>query len=77
MEIFKTNILKMNEIYQSFIFYKCWEYKGKILGVHNEFGKHSLFNSHEIQSNYHCEKEDMIEILLHLIEIIEKSERFP
>jgi hypothetical protein len=76
MESFKANILKLKEIYQNFIFYKCWEYKGKILGVHNEFGKHSLLESNDIPSNYHCEKEDIIEILLHLIEIIEEFERF-
>ncbi len=61
----------MDSIYQNLLFYKVWEKKGKIIGIHNDFGRMSFLNNHVIPSNYHCSQEEIIEILLEVISILE------
>ena len=53
------------------IFQLVWERKGKILGIHNDFGKMSFLRSNVIPNNYHCDQEEQVEILLDMISLIE------
>ena len=53
------------------IYYLVWVRKGQILGVHNNFGKMSMQRSNEIPSNYHCDQEEQVIILLDIISLIE------
>lgn len=66
---------KIPETFQNLLFYNCWVMKGRILGVHNDFGRHSLLNSDQISSNYHCEREEIINLLLQLSETLEDFEK--
>jgi hypothetical protein len=71
IEGIKIKLEQITEIYRSFLYYKVWERKGKIIGIHNDFGQLSLLNMHQIPSNYHCSQEEIVEILLEVINILE------
>jgi hypothetical protein len=61
----------MDMIYQNLLFHKVWERKGKVIGIHNDFGRMSFLNSSQIPANYHCNQEEIVEILLEVISILE------
>ena len=71
MDEFNIKILKLNEISQNFIFYSCWQCRGQLLGIHNEFGKHSFLRNNVISSIYHCGQQDIVEMMLQFIQIFE------
>ncbi len=65
---------KLSINFQNYIFYKTWEKKGKILGIHDDFGRHSFLNSKYIDSLYHINPQDKGEMLIEIISIIENIE---
>lgn len=67
-----NKIDKLNLNYQNFLFYKTWEKKGKILGIHDDFGRHSFLNTKYINQLYHLDNEDRAELVLEIIELIDK-----
>jgi hypothetical protein len=67
----KEKIKKLSISYQNILFYRTWERKGKIIGIHSEFGKLSFINSDAIPNNYHCNQEDIVEIILDIIGMLE------
>ncbi len=60
-------IEKLPKIYQNLLYFKVWERKGSIRGIHEEFGKMSLFRRMEIPQNYHLSHEELVELLLDFI----------
>lgn len=52
---------------QCLLFYRTWEYKGRIEGIHSDFGRLSFTMSERIGRNYHCSLEDIVEILLGMV----------
>jgi len=65
----------LDDTYQNFLFYKVWERKNKIMGIHPDFGRLSLFGNDNLSMNYHCDQEDVVDILLDVIDIIESFDR--
>lgn len=56
----------------NFLFYKTWEYRGKVVGIHSDFGRLSFINSSLIPNNYHCSTDDIIEIILNCTSLFER-----
>jgi hypothetical protein len=56
----------------NYLFYKTWEYRGKVIGIHSDFGRLSFIGSTLIPNNYHCSTDDIIEIILGCTGLFEK-----
>jgi len=65
---------KLSINYQNYLFYKTWEKKGKVLGIHDDFGRHSFYKSKYIDPLYHLKNDDKVELILEIISIIENLE---
>ena len=57
---------------QNSLFFSVWRFKGKIMGVHNDFGRLSFIQSNQICQVYHCSKEEQYEICLQMMSLLEK-----
>jgi len=57
---------------KNYIFYYVWRKKGKIKGIHNEFGKCSFMGIPEISDHYFLDREEKIELLLELQDYYKK-----
>ena len=71
------NIYDLSDIMRNYLFYIVWEKKGKVLGVHNDFGRISFMRINEIDNKYFCSDEERLnccELLIqHLINVDEKK----
>ena len=56
---------------QNLLFFSVWRFKGKIMGVHNDFGRLSFIQSNQICPVYHCSKEEQYEICLQMMSLLE------
>ena len=56
---------------QNLLFFSVWSFKGKIMGVHNDFGRLSFIQSNQICPVYHCSKEEQYEICLQMMSLLE------
>lgn len=62
-----ANSLNQNIRYKSlrdYICYQVWQRKGRVEGVHPDFGLLSYTRSNNIPSYYHCNDDERVEILL-------------
>jgi hypothetical protein len=64
--------LKLPKIIQNLLFYRVWDFKGRICGVHNDFGKLSFLQSSGLAMNYYCTQQEQIEFILELTNNIEE-----
>ena len=71
MEGIKHKLLSISPTFQSVFYYKVWERRGKICGIHKDFGKLAFTRSDILSSNYHCDQEEAVEILLEFVGILE------
>ena len=70
------NIDELDDIIKIYLFYIVWEYKGKVMGVHDNFGKMSFMNINEIDQKFFCNDEDKINCCQKLIQLlVEVDER--
>ena len=60
----------MDNIIKTYLFYIVWERKGKICGVHDDFGRISFMRINEIDSKYFCSDEERIECCRELIQYL-------
>ena len=71
------NINDLDDIYKTYLFFIVWEYKGKLTGIHNDFGRVSFMRINEIDPKYFCTNEDRIkccqELIQRLIDADEKN----
>lgn len=71
------NIDELDDIFKNYLFFIVWTYKGKISGIHNDFGRLSFMRINEIDSKYFCSDEDRIkccqELIQRLIDFDEKN----
>ena len=71
------NTNELCDIMQKYLFYIVWEKKGKVLGVHNDFGRISFMNINEIDNKYFCNDDERIncceELIQYLINVDEKN----
>jgi hypothetical protein len=65
-ESFETKI--KSKVIQDLICWLAWDRRGRIEGVHPDFGKLSYLRSKKLSSNYHCSDEGRIEMILDLTE---------
>jgi len=57
------NILEqIDEPIKEYLYYYIWVYKGRIKGIHKNFGKYSLICSDKIKSIYHCKPNERYNI---------------
>ena len=70
------SIDNLDDIFKNYLFFIVWEYKGKISGIHNDFGKVSLMRINEIDSKFFCNDEDRIKCCQELIQrLIDADEK--
>lgn len=55
-------------VLKELICYLVWRRKGKVEGVHPDFGKLSYVRSSKLSSNYYINDDERIELLLDLSE---------
>ena len=51
-----------------------WESRGKIKGVHIDFGKYSFNQDHTISLCYHCQNDERYELLIDMAQKIERGD---
>jgi hypothetical protein len=54
------------------ICYYVWERKGRVEGVHPDFGKLSYIGSDKLSGHYHLNADDRVELILELSEKLNK-----
>ena len=70
------NIENLDEIFKNYLFFIVWEYKGKLSGIHNDFGRISFMRINEMDSKYFCSDEDRIKCCQILIQrLIDADEK--
>ena len=70
------SIDKLDDIFKNYLYYIVWEYKGKMFGIHNDFGRVSLMRINEIDSKFFCNDEDRIKCCQELIQrLIDADEK--
>ena len=70
------NLDNLDGILKNYLFFIVWEYKGKISGVHNDFGRISFMRINEMDPKYFCSDEDRIKCCQILIQrLIDADEK--
>ena len=64
----EINIDVLDDIIKNYLFYIVWERKGKVMGVHNDFGRISFMRINEIDNKYFCNDDDRINCCEELIQ---------
>ena len=65
----EVSLSKMrSRVVRDLICYLVWRRKGKVEGIHPDFGKLSYVKSKKLSSNYHINDDERVEILLDLSE---------
>ena len=71
------NINDLSDIMKKYLFYIVWEKKGKLLGIHNDFGRMSFMRINEIDNKYFCSDEERLNccetLIQYLINVDEKK----
>ena len=68
---------EMNKIdfpFLNFMYYRVWELRGKIKGVHKHFGKYSFNQDYTISLCYHCQNDERYELLIDMAQKIERGD---
>lgn len=68
----QVEIMNLNDIFANLLFFRTWVSKGKCIGVHSEFGKHSFLRSKIIPQYYHCNTEEIANIILSITSDLSK-----
>ena len=63
----------LDEIMKKYLFYIVWVYKGKLMGIHNDFGKESFMEGN-IDKKYYCNNNDKIKCCQLLIQYLENAD---
>ena len=71
----KININELDDIIKTYLFYKVWENKGKICGVHDDFGRISFMRINEIHDKYFCNDEERIKCCQEIIKCLIEAEK--
>ena len=73
-EDISVHLNKLDDIIKYYLFYIVWEYKGKICGVHKDFGRISFMRINEIDQKYFCNDEERINCCQELIQYLINAE---
>ena len=66
-DVIEASLKKIrSSVFIDLIAYHTWKHKGRVEGLHPDFGKLSYIRSNKIPSNYHINDEDRMELLLNL-----------
>ena len=65
---------KIDEPIKEYFYYYVWEYKGKLRGVHKNFGKLSFFGSDKLKKIYHSNEKEKISFCEKMIQIITQAD---
>ena len=65
---------KLDDIIKYYLFYIVWEYKGKIFGVHKDFGRISFMRINEIDQKHFCNDDERINCCQELIKYLINAE---
>ena len=65
---------KIGEPIREYFFYYIWVYKGKLRGIHKDFGRLSFICSDKIKSIYHSEKNEKFNFCEKMIEVITQAD---
>ena len=67
-QVIRQSFNQLPQLLQNYICYLTWLHKGKIMGIHNDLGRHSYLQSNEVGQYYHLNDEDRINLLLSIQE---------
>ena len=73
-EDISVQLNKLDDIIKYYLFYIVWEYKGKICGVHKDFGRISFMRINEIDKKYFCTDDERINCCQELIQYLINAE---
>lgn len=65
---------ELDEFMKTYLFYIVWIEKGKICGVHDDFGRVSFLNEQEIDKKYFCSDDDKINCCQKMIQYLENAD---
>lgn len=61
------------KVVRNLLCFYVWQRKGRVEGVHPDFGRLSYIGSDKISMHYHYSNDDRVNLLLELTELISKS----
>lgn len=64
---------QLDGIIKRYLYYIVWDYKGRPMGIDNNFGELSFINS-KIDGKYYCNKDDQINCCQKIIQFLEKAD---
>ena len=73
-KITKNEMNKIDFPFLNFLYYEVWESRGKIKGVHKDFGKYSFNQDYTISICYHCQNDERYELLINMAQKIESAD---
>ena len=73
-KITKNEMNKIDFPFLNFLYYEVWESRGKIKGVHKDFGKYSFNQDNTISICYHCQNDERYELLINMAQKIESAD---
>jgi hypothetical protein len=69
--LFKDILEEFEPFIKNYIFYFTWIKKGKVEGVHEDFGKLSFCKDEKLSSEYHCSNDEIKDICNDITSILE------
>ena len=71
---FESIFEKIDEPIKEYFYYYVWDYKGRLKGVHKNFGKYSFFCNDKIKKIYHCNQKEKFDFCEKMIQIITQAD---
>ena len=65
---------QLDGIIKRYLYYIVWDYKGRPMGIDNNFGELSFINS-KIDGKYYCNKDDQINCCQKIIHFLEEADK--
>ena len=66
----ETIFEKIDEPIKEYFYYYIWVYKGRLRGVHKNFGKLSFFCSDKLKKIYHCNQKEKLDCCDKMAQVI-------
>ena len=70
--LFRDILEQFGPFIKNYMFYYTWIKKGKVEGVHEDFGKLSFCKDEQLASKYHCSNDEIKDICNDIVSILER-----
>ena len=65
---------EIDEPIKEYFYYYIWVFKGKINGIHKNFGEYSFICNDKIKKIYHCKINEKLDFCNKMIEVITEAD---